>query len=175
VDELRTLFERVEGERSTPADSPISAALERFDSQSVHQIWQRALERRETDPDGAITLARTLLESVCKHILDDAGEGYPADADLPRLYHLASTSLNLAPSQHSERVIKQILGGCVAVVEGLGALRNSLSDAHGQGRQAVRPDARRAELAEGWLLCCKDGSLGVGTAGWRRARRPISR
>ena len=28
------------------------------------------LQRRFDDPDGAITAARTLLETVCKHILD---------------------------------------------------------------------------------------------------------
>jgi hypothetical protein len=44
-------------------------------------------------------------------------------------------------------VFKQILGGCSAVVEGLGALRNRLSDAHGTGKSAVKPAARHAELA----------------------------
>ncbi len=31
------------------------------------------MERRATDPEGAITAARTLLETVCKHILDEQG------------------------------------------------------------------------------------------------------
>jgi hypothetical protein len=33
------------------------------------------------------------------------------------------------------------------VVEGLGALRNRLSDAHGQGKRPVKPASRHAELA----------------------------
>ncbi|MGY6120449.1 abortive infection family protein (plasmid) [Paraburkholderia strydomiana] len=33
------------------------------------------------------------------------------------------------------------------MVEGLGALRNRLSDAHGTGKRAVKPAARHAELA----------------------------
>lgn len=37
------------------------------------------------DPEGAITAARTLLETVCKHILDERGVDYEADADLPAL------------------------------------------------------------------------------------------
>jgi hypothetical protein len=104
------------------------------------------MERRETDPQGAITLAGTLLESVCKHILDDRGVVYENDGDLPGLYKLVA-KLNLSPSQHSEAVFRQILGGCTAVVEGLGALRNRLSDAHGQGKRPVKPAPRHAELA----------------------------
>ena len=40
-----------------------------------------------------------------------------------------------------------ILGGCTAVVEGLGTLRNRLSDAHGKGKIAAKPQPRHAELA----------------------------
>ena len=123
-DEFRPLFERIDGLKGTPADQSVSIALEKFDTESVHKLWLKALERRETDPEGAITLARTLLETICKHILDENGEKYEANTDLPSLYKLASKTLNLAPSQHSELIFKQILGGCTAVVEGLGSLRN---------------------------------------------------
>jgi hypothetical protein len=44
-------------------------------------------------------------------------------------------------------LFRQILGGCQTVVEGLGALRNRHSDAHGKGITATRPAARHAELA----------------------------
>jgi hypothetical protein len=145
--EFRPLFERIEGSSATPSDKSVAVALERFDADVVHQLWLRAMERRETDPEGAITLARTLLESVCKHILDGNNVTYEADSDLPGLYKMVSKLLNLAPSQHSESIFKQILGGCTAVVEGLGALRNRLSDAHGQGKRPVRPAPRHAELA----------------------------
>lgn len=47
--------------------------LSSIDSERVKRLWTKALERRVSDPDGAITAARTLLESVCKHILDDRG------------------------------------------------------------------------------------------------------
>ncbi len=50
-------------------------------------------------------------------------------------------------SQHTERVFKQILGGCQAVIEGLGSLRNRLSDAHGKGKAGVKPAPCHAELA----------------------------
>jgi Abortive infection C-terminus len=146
-DSFRPLLERIEGAKVVPSDESVGVALQKFDPNSVHQLWLRAMERRESDPEGAITLARTLLETVCKHILDELGAPYERDCDLPALYKLASKSLNIAPSQHSEQIFKQILGGCTAVVEGLGALRNRLSDAHGQGKKAVRPAPRHAELA----------------------------
>lgn len=129
------------------ADVAISEGLAAFDEESVHAEWQRALGRRASDPRGAITAARTLLETVCKHVLDDAGVAYREKDDLPQLYKATAKVLRLAPSQHTEEVFRQILGGCTAVVEGLGSLRNRLSDAHGQGRKPTRPSARHAQLA----------------------------
>jgi hypothetical protein len=146
-DSFKVLFERIEGATAVPSDQSVAVVMEKFDAESVHRLWTKAMERRETDPEGAITLARTLLETVCKHILEERGVSYENDADLPTLYKLVSKSLNLAPSQHSETIFKQILGGCTAVVEGLGALRNRLSDAHGQGKRPVRPAPRHAEFA----------------------------
>src|SRR6185437_10560913 len=52
-----------------PSDASISAVLAAFDPTQVHARWQQALDRRASDPEGAITIARTLLEDVCKWIL----------------------------------------------------------------------------------------------------------
>lgn len=72
---------------------------------------------------------------------------YDETIDLPKLYKETAKVLNIAPSQHTEEVFKQILGGCTAVIEGLGTLRNRLSDAHGKGKVGVKPAPRHAELA----------------------------
>ena len=72
---------------------------------------------------------------------------YGDDADLPKLYRLTAEELNLAPSQQREPIFKQVFGGCQTVVEGLGALRNKLSDAHGRGKTPSKPEPRHAELA----------------------------
>lgn len=146
-EEFGPMFDRLDGNAAAPSDESVSIALQRFDADTVHQLWSKALERRDSDPEGAITLARTILESVCKRILDEHGQTYRNNADLPALYSQTANLLNIAPSQHSEQIFKQILGGCSGVVEGLGALRNKLSDAHGQGSRPVRPAARHAELA----------------------------
>jgi len=133
---------------AAPADTNISDGLKSFDSEGVHTAWERALARRASDPEGAITAARTLLETVCKHILDASNVQYNSHGiELPELYKLTAKQLNLSPSQHGEEIFRQILGGCASVVHGLGALRNRFGDAHGQGKRPVRPAQRHAELA----------------------------
>jgi len=145
--EFQEIAARLEKAAGSPSDRVVSATLIRFDAEYVSEVWAHALQRRTDNPEAAITSARSLLESVCKHILDDLAVTYEESLDLPKLYRMAAEQLNLAPSQHTEQVFKQILGGCQSVVEGLGSLRNKLSDAHGKGRKAVRPSARHAELA----------------------------
>ncbi len=145
--EFAPLIDELEEKSTTPADSYVSEVLGKFDAETVHAVWQKALERRREDTEAALTSARTLLETVCKHILDERRVQYADDIDLPKLYKSVATELNLAPSQHTEPIFKQILGGCTAVVEGLGSLRNKLSDSHGKGARPVKPDSRHAELA----------------------------
>jgi hypothetical protein len=135
-----------------PADDDISTILSNFDTEHIHIAWRKALERRNHDPEGAITMARTLIESVCKHILDEAGIPYKDNKgsdlyELPQLYSKTATQLNLAPEQHQEDIFKQILGGCKSVIGGLAGVRNRLSDSHGKGKQAVKPSPRHAALA----------------------------
>ena len=147
-DAFNPFLEYLESGQTSPAQSSISAALDKFDSEGIHYAWSKALERKATDPEGAITISRTILESVCKHILDERFVEYNSkNIDMSELYKLTAKELNLAPEQHGEKLFKQILGGCSGIVNGLGTLRNQLGDAHGQGRKPVKPQARHAELA----------------------------
>jgi hypothetical protein len=141
------LLDYLETQGAAPADRDISVVLESFDEDGVHRAWTRALDRRKSDPEGAITAARTLLETVCKRVLDETGGVYDDMEDLPKLYHKAAERLALAPSQHTETVFKSILGGCQNVVNSLGTLRNKIGDAHGKGGRPVRPSPRHAALA----------------------------
>jgi hypothetical protein len=143
---FRPLIEHLEKLDQTPSVVPITTALRAFDPGYIQDAWQKALDRRTSDPEGAITAARTLLETVCKHILDDAGVTYSEDIDLPKLWGLAAEKLNLAPSQHYEESFKAILGSCQQIVNRIGTLRNKIGDSHGQGRRPVRPKLRHAEL-----------------------------
>ena len=121
--------------------------LDKVDASHLAAAWQMALERRASDPAGAITSARTLIETVCKHILDELKVNYSETDNLPKLYRLTADSLKLSPSQHTEQVFRQILGGCQSVVEGLGAMQDRHSDADGTETAGFRPAPRHAELA----------------------------
>ncbi len=131
----------------TPADDTISSTLAAFSETDVHDRWEKALKRRVDDPAGAITLARTLLEDVCKMMLSEAGETYEKNDDLPKLYRKVAKLLKLAPDDHTEDAFKRILGSCQSIVETLGTLRNRLGDAHSSGPKPAKPLARHAELA----------------------------
>lgn len=114
---------------------------------AVQRSWAQALGKIDADPEGAITATRTMLESTCKHICEERGIPYESGWDLSKLYKAAAGAMGVAPDQHSEQIIKQILSGVLTVVGGLGAMRNSLSDAHGRGKSSARPAARHAKLA----------------------------
>lgn len=132
-------------EDAVPIDSIMANATD-ITSEYVREIWDKAIERRETDPEGAITAARTLLEATCKYILDKQSSQYDDGSDLTQLYKTTARTLNLAPSQHTEQQFKQILGGAESVVNGLSSLRNKISDAHAIGAVRARPSGRHATL-----------------------------
>ncbi|KPQ20613.1 MAG: Abortive infection C-terminus [Halomonas sp. HL-93] len=142
------LLDHLEGRNRAPSDQDASEVLERFDAEGVHAVWTKALSRRTSDPEGAITMARTLLETVCKRILDESGKTYTDKEDMPKLYAMVAQELKLAPSQHTEEPIKAILGNATGLVNGIGTLRNRFSDSHGRGgKKPVRPHPRHASLA----------------------------
>ena len=146
-EQFEPLLTMLETSVQRPADIAVTTSMSKVDSLHVQEAWSKALERRTTDPDGAITSARALLETVCKHILDEEKVPYGENPDLPKLYGTLAKHLSLAPSQHSEEAFKRILGGCHSVVDGLANLRNLLSDAHGKSKASVKPAPRHAELA----------------------------
>ena len=142
------LLSDLERSQRSPLDGDVEDATVALNADSVSAAWGKALARRGSDPDGAITAARSLLESVCKTILDDLEAAYDdRKDDLPKLYGRVSKELKLAPSDHTEEQFRAILGGCTTVVNGLGSIRNRTSDAHGQGRKTYKPGERHAALA----------------------------
>ncbi|MBF6677581.1 abortive infection family protein [Campylobacter sputorum] len=117
----------------------------KFDEKNIQDRWNRALERQKDDPEGAITLSRTLLEDLFKFILDEEKIEYnKTNSNFHDLYKKVSKFLNLTPEQHTEQIFKQILGSISGVVTGLSSLRNTMSDAHGKN---IKPSERHSELS----------------------------
>ena len=146
-DSFNKVLSLLENEVNNPIDNVMTIAISDNANTYIKEQWEKALQRRATDPEGAIITARTLVEATCKHILDSLSVEYDNKYDLPKLYSLTAKHLNLAPENHEEEIFKQILGGCQSVVNGLGSLRNKMGDAHGKGIVYVKPHERHAKLA----------------------------
>jgi hypothetical protein len=130
-----------------PHQSGVAESLRFLDSGEVTELWTKAIERCSTDPEGAITAARSLIESACKHILDELQVPYGDSDDAPSLYKKVAAELNLAPDQHAEQVFKQTLSGVVNVVNGLSGVANKYGDRHGGGiGRRSKPSPRHARL-----------------------------
>lgn len=146
--DFNELLNYLEYQEEVPLIESIDENLRIFNSEHVVNYWNKALERKENDPEGAITISRTLVESVLKHILDEREISYSSSASLHEIYKLVANELKLSPEQHDIPIFKQILGGCSSIVNGLGNLRNIHGDAHGKGKiKHYRPSTRHAELA----------------------------
>ncbi|WP_254843911.1 abortive infection family protein [Virgibacillus dokdonensis] len=146
--DFNKLLNYLEDQEDVPLIESIDENLRIFNSEHIFNYWNKALERKENDPEGAITISRTLVESVLKHILDERNIDYSSNASLHEIYRLVAEDLKLSPEQHDVKIFKKILGGCSSIVNGLGNLRNIHGDAHGKGKvQYYRPSTRHAELA----------------------------
>lgn len=134
---IKNIFEDlisfVETNELIVADEELEHDLETYGNDYIMTYWNKSLERRKTDPKGAITSSRTLLETTCKFILDSFNIKYDDTTDLPNLYSLVASNLGLSPNQQTEQIMKQITGGCFSMIQGIGSIRNKISDAHGEG------------------------------------------
>src|SRR6266404_1020979 len=93
-----------------PLDADVSTSLRAFDAARVEDAWNDARNHRLDNPRIALTAAKELLESTCKHILDLSRAPYDDRAELPDLYRLTARCLDLAPSQQSEDTFRRIFG-----------------------------------------------------------------
>ncbi len=133
------------GNTVTPADNIIAAAIS--GRQRIDDDWKKALDRRATDPEGAITMARTLLESTFKEVLHVKGFTYAENAKLSELYNMASTALGIDPRSATDAELKRLFGACSSFVLVIGEFRNGQGDAHGRSEIDPKPERRFAELA----------------------------
>src|SRR6266849_6316086 len=142
VEELR---EKIRG---VPVPGILGKAVETIDVAYVTRQWEKLSARLPEDPEGAITSARSLLESVCLHVLRSFGKNTDHAGDLPALYRATAEALQLSPKREDESAIRQILGSCAGIAQGVAALRNQFGDAHGRlGSDAERRVAHLAANA----------------------------
>lgn len=159
-----TQLQRSEFPWPTSIGDESHAAIVEFGSDEVREAWKKCLERESSDFGGAITSAKTLVESVCKQILDGRGVQFSPAASLPDLYSKVRQQIDLDPAREASKASRSVLQGCVSVVNGLAELRNAYGDSHGKEPGAGRPAKRHAHLAvaaagaiAGFLLATDEG------------------
>lgn len=114
-----------------------------------------ALERAVMETPGlAFDLAKTLIESLCRKVLDDRGIAHGRTDDLPALFNKVKRSgLPFLPPAASgatdaRRSLEQTLSGLSAAIQGICALRNHCGFAsHGSGKPRPAMEAAQALLA----------------------------
>ncbi len=147
VAQFKPLLRELELRQSSTSAVLSTDALESCDSQHVRETWSKALSRVNTEPDGAVTAAKALLEAVCKHILDESETEYTERDDLPKLYSRAADQLKLSPDHQVDETIRAMMGSSQQVVNRVSALRNLVGDAHGKGKNSPKLGPHDDELA----------------------------
>lgn len=132
----------------TQSDSKLFAdELCRLGCEEVIDAWNKCYDRVDKDTEGALTAAKSLAESACKQILDRRQVMYSKSADFHDLYGLVSKEIQLDPKGAANDSLRQILRGCITVVNGLVHLRNTYGDSHGKAPGSGKPSQRHARLA----------------------------
>lgn len=146
------LVARIEAGFAPPVLGSLSGAAGVLNFDTVSRDLERALASATSDPEDSVTAACSTVESVCRSILIELGEGLPDKKDVKGLFAAVRKPLGLATDRSDldpliADDVRKILSGLSTVVEGIGALRTHGGDAHGRERGYTRIDRRIASLA----------------------------
>lgn len=121
---------QMSGARRILEMSPAASGIERL---------VRAVERAVVDdPWQVFDLSKSLIETVCKTILEDRGQSPGAKMDCPQLVKTAALLVPLAPTGHTDeagirRSSTKMIAGMNSTIQGLCEIRNRESSAsHGR-------------------------------------------
>lgn len=111
----------------------------------INQISQKCMKRlHEMDFAGTITVARTLLEQLTREIIIKQGKSFDDNDDIKTLVNKCLKSLDFDISQMPND-LKEIYGkvnsGFSTISQGLGRMRNCMSDSHSSTCIATENDA----------------------------------
>lgn len=124
--------------------------LERISFEYIHEQIKKCNSKiAEKDFEGAVTNARTLIESICLFIIESkTKEKYNYDGNLIKLYKAVASMLKMSPGDYEDDNLRQILSGVFSVINGVSGLRNNFSDAHAKSpsKANYKIDERHAIL-----------------------------
>lgn len=111
----------------------------------INQTSQKCVKRlHERDYTGTITVARTLLEQLTREIIIKQGQTFDNNDDMRTLVNKCLKSLDFDISRMSNElkdVYGKINSGLSTLSQGLGCMRNCMSDSHGSTCNATENDA----------------------------------
>lgn len=123
----------------TPADDTFTDILKRIPSYNIREKWEKALHRRITDPSGAITAARSLLEATLKWIIEQRG-GQPTESNK----ELFNRAIDMLGIEVKGKPIEKAINGLSSIIWGIGDMRNNHGDAHGAASKSTPPTVSEA-------------------------------
>ena len=132
----------------------IKAVAASLDSGNLYEDLRRLERIGDTEPGEAIALAKEIVESCCKLILDDRGILYREKAHIPELLKLLRTEIRIMPEGIDQNAkasteIREVLSSLGKIAHSLGPIRNAYGKGHGRGRDFKGLEPRHARLAIG--------------------------
>ena len=149
----KTIIDRLEGGSSAIAKTA-DDLKGKFSSEYMSQQIELMVSMQSTNPTNAIGLAKELIESCCKTILDELGIEWSKNDDVPQLTNKVMSALSLLPANIHETdqgadAIKAVLGNLRAIPTKLAEIRNPFGSGHGKSASFQGLEERHAKLAVG--------------------------
>ena len=149
----KAIMDRLEGNSSAIVKTA-DELKDKFSSEYMSQQIELMVSMQSTSPTNAIGLAKELIESCCKTILDELGIAWDKNDDVPQLTNKTMNALNLLPANvqatdQGADAIKAVLGNLRAIPTKLAELRNPFGSGHGKSASFQGLEERHAKLAVG--------------------------
>lgn len=149
----KEVIDRIEGSSAAIVNTA-ETLKNNFSSDYLSKQIDLMLQMQVSNPTNAIGMAKELIESCCKTILDEKEISYSKNDDVPQLADKTLRALNLLPSgvKSTDRgadAIKAILGNLRAIPSKLAELRNPFGSGHGKSASFQGLEVRHAKLAVG--------------------------
>ncbi len=125
----KTIMDRLEGGSSAVAKTA-DALKDKFSSEYMSQQIDLMVSMQSTNPTNAIGMAKELIESCCKTILDELG-------------------IEWSKTDQGAGAIKAVLGNLRAIPTKLTEIRNPFGSGHGKSAAFQGLEERHAKLAVG--------------------------
>lgn len=125
-----------------------TANIDKIDTSYVRELPDRCKEELLLGNfDSVITKSRTMIEEVLVYILEKNNQHITTKGDLGKLFNQVKTLYNMQQNKDFDGRVNSLLSGLERIVEAIGSMRNTNSDAHGVGSRRISIKEREARLA----------------------------